>query len=229
LESTLITEGPNGYAPLAEASDPQSPNVQLALGRFLRAMHHAGAVHHDLHPKNVLYCPRDNSCCLLDVDKIQLRTKVTTAARLENLALLCAWFSLTDAFYEGYADGAIEEAEAVARRAAVIRRQYIAKWSRHCLQHEHEVTRQRVGGLTWYIRQAHRNATLESLLQDPEQTPPRIGEFVVQRLRFWSAKRAYRGLYHQELAGRPAPRPTAVADKHILGVVVRSYLITRGS
>ena len=108
-----------------------------------------------------------------------------------------------------------------------MRRARVARFSRICLSHSHEVIRKRIGGLTWHIRRAYLDERLERVLQTPDSPMDDLSGFVVTRLAFRSGKEAYRKAYGIELTGEPAPRPVAAADKRVLGFVVRGYLVAK--
>ena len=105
----------------------------------------------------------------------------------------------------------------------------MARWSRICLRHSHEVVKKRIGGLLWHIRHEYLNESLERILKDPDRQMDNHNPngLVVCRLAFRSGKQAYRKAYGSELMGESAPRPVAAADKRVLGFVVRGYFVTK--
>ena len=227
LESVLITEGLPGYVPLLVCPECQTPQLQSALGGFLRQMHDAGIVYLDISPKNVLHSASDNRFCLIDVDKAQLHDALDERRRIEHIAVFHSRFPLTAAFYDGYGGEIARHASGIDQQASAIRRAYVAGVSRRCLKHRHEVTTKRIGGLKWHVRTKYFDEKLERVLQQPDSGTGNANGFVLNRLAFHSGKEAYRRSYGKELSGEPAPRPVAAADKRILGFVVRGYLVTK--
>jgi len=227
LESVLITEGLPGYVPLQTSPESQTPAVQSALGRFMRQMHEAGVVYLDITPRNIMHSASEKNFCLLDLDKAEFHDTLDEPQRIEHIAALRSRFPLTAAFYDGYGNDMARHAVEIDRRAAAIRRAYLAGLSRRCLKHRHEVTTKRIGGLKWHIRLADLDDKLERVLQQVEAGAGDANGFVVNRFAFHSGKEAYRRAYGKELSGEPTPRPVAAADKRILGVVVRGYFVTK--
>lgn len=227
LESVLITEGLPGYAQLLMCPEPKTPEFQSALGRFLRQMHDAGIVYLDISAKNVLYSTTDNKFCLIDIDKAELHDSLDERQRIEHITIFRSRFALTTAFYDGYGNQAARHAADIDRQAAAMEQARVARLSRVCLKHRHEVTTKRIGLLKWHVRINDFDEKLERVLQQPDSGAGSANGFVVNRLDFHSGKEAYRRAYGQELAGQPGPRPVAAADKRILGVVVRGYFVTK--
>jgi tRNA A-37 threonylcarbamoyl transferase component Bud32 len=226
LQSTLITEGMESYEALSAVRDPASADLQFALGRFLRRIHDAGVLYLDISAKNVLYSPVDHAFCLLDVDKVAMASRQDAPQRVDNLIFFCSYFPLTGKFFEGYGDDLVG-ADQIRQRAEALRRARLAKWAGRCLKHKHEVITKRLGGLKWHIRLAHLDARLENVLQDPARHLGNASGFVVQKLRFRSAREAYRQAYHRELLGDAAtPQPVAAAERRILGIVWHGWLVT---
>jgi tRNA A-37 threonylcarbamoyl transferase component Bud32 len=227
LESVLITEGLMGYVSLLTIRDATNPEFQSALGQFLRHMHDAGVLYLDISAKNVLYSATEHKFCLIDIDKVQLCATIDEQQRLAHLATFRSRFALAPAFYDGYGSGFSRHAAEIDERAAAMRRARVARFSRICLRHTHEVARKRIGGLQWHIRRVYLDERLEKILQDPDRQMDNPNGLVVNRLAYRSGKKAYRKAYGSELMGESAPRPVAAADKRLLGVVVCGYFVTK--
>ncbi|MGA2604790.1 MAG: lipopolysaccharide kinase InaA family protein [Verrucomicrobiia bacterium] len=227
LESVLITEGLPGYAPLLTLPESMATEVQRALGRFLRQMHDAGIVYLDISPKNVLYSASEIKFCLIDIDKAQFHDALNEQQRIHHITVFHSRFPLTAAFYDGYGNDVARHAADIDSQAAAIERARVARLSRICLKHRHEVTTRRIGGSKWHIRLADLDENLERVLREPDNEAGSASGFVVTRLAYRSGKEAYRRAYGKELSGEPAPRPVAAADKRVLGVVVRGYFVTK--
>lgn len=229
LESVLITEGLPGYVSLLAFPKSNTPAFQSALGQFVRQMHDAGVVYLDISPKNVLYSASDNKFCLIDIDKAELHDTLDERQRIDHITVFHSRFPLTAAFYDGYGNDVARHAAVITKHAAAIERARVARVSRICLTHRHEVTTRRIGGLTWHIRIADLDENLERVLREPDTAPATPNGFIVTRLAYGSGKQAYREAYGKELSGEPGPRPVAAADKRILGVVVRGYFVAKPS
>ena len=227
LESVLITEGLVGYVSLLTIRDATNPVFQSALGQFLRRMHDAGILYLDISAKNALYSAVEHKFCLIDIDKVQLCPMIDEQQRIAHLVTFRSRFALAPAFYDGYGSGFSRYAAGIDERAAAVRQACVARWSRICLRHSHEVVKKRIGGLQWHIRRAYLDERLESVLRDPNGHTDDPNGLVVNRLAFRSGKQAYRKAYGSELMGESAPRPVAAADKRLLGVVVRGYFVTK--
>ncbi|HUJ72214.1 MAG TPA: lipopolysaccharide kinase InaA family protein [Verrucomicrobiae bacterium] len=227
LESVLITEGLAGYASLLTMSDAVNPEFQSALGRFLRSMHDAGILYLDISAKNVLYSATEHKFCLIDIDKVRLCPTIDESQRLGHLATFRSRFALTPAFYDGYGSEFSSQAAEIDQRAAAIRQARVARFSRVCLRHTHEVTKKRIGGLQWHIRRAYLDERLERILRDPDRHADNSEGLVVNRFAYRSGTKAYRQAYGLELTGKSTPRPVAAANKRVLGFVVRGYFVTK--
>lgn len=229
LESALITEGLPGYVPLLSVPDAHTPEFQSALGRFLRHMHDAGILYLDISPKNVLYSAVEHKFCLIDIDKVQLCPTINEQQRIAHLATFHSRVALAPAFYDGYGSGFSRHASEIDRRAAEMRLARMARLSRVCLKHRHEITTKRIGGLKWHIRSAYLDEALERVLKDPSHHTNGHHGLVVERLAFRSGKNAYRKAYGIELLDESAPRPVAAADKRVLGFPVRGYFVAKSA
>jgi hypothetical protein len=190
-------------------------------------MHDAGILYLDISAKNVLYSAAEHEFCLIDIDKVQLCPTIDEQQRVTHLVTFRSRFTLSAAFYDGYGGGFSRHAAEIDQRAAAMRRTRVARFSRICLRHSHEVAKKRVGGLNWHIRRAYLNENLEKVLRDPEGHADNAGDFIINRFSYRSGKEAYRKAYAIELAGESAPRPVAAADKRVLGFVVRGYFVAK--
>lgn len=229
LESVLITEGLPGYVSLLAFPGSRTPAFQSSLGGFLRQMHDAGVVYLDISPKNVLYSLSDNRFCLIDIDKAELHDTLDERQRIDHITVFHSRFPLTSAFYEGYGNDVVRHTAEIDQRAAAIERARVARVSRICLSHRHEVTTKRIGGLKWHIRTTEHDENLERILREPDSGTATTNGLVVTRLAFRSGKEVYRRAYGKELSGEAGPRPVAAADKRVLGVVVRGYFVGKTS
>ena len=190
LESVLVTEAPTGYQPLTTVAQPTTPDLQIALGRFLRQMHDVGVVYLDLAPQNVLCAPSENAFCLLDLDKVSIRRTQPGRARIENLVLLgCRW-PLTPELYEGYGSEYLRYADEIAARAQAERDSVFRRLSGRWHKHTHDLVNLRVGELDWRVRRAFDTGPLAEVFADPERFPGSTGgRFIVQRFDFAGARR----------------------------------------
>jgi tRNA A-37 threonylcarbamoyl transferase component Bud32 len=222
LQTTLITEGLAGFASLDTLPDTSANAIQRALGKLVRQMHEAGVLDLDICARNLLYSATTDACCLLDVDKLLFRKQLNQDQHLTNLACLHSYVPLTDAFYHGYSIEPAALASRVTQRARLILHRRRHHWARRCLDHKHEVTIKQLGGLKWYVRQNYLDESLERLLREPDQPG-------VIQLPFHSGKAAYREAFLAELNGAATSRPVAAADKHVLGLLVRGYLVMRSN
>jgi len=205
LESVLITEGLVGYVSLLTIRDATNSEFQSALGRFLRRMHDAGILYLDISAKNMLYSATEHKFCLIDIDKVQLCPTIDEQQRIAHLVTFRSRFALAPAFYDGYGSGFSRYAAGIDERAAAVRQARVARWSRICLRHSHEVVKKRIGGLLWHIRHEYLNESLERILKDPDRQMDNHNPngLVVCRLAFRSGKQAYRKAYGSELMVNP--------------------------
>ena len=70
--------------------------LAVALGKFLARIHHAGLLHPDLHPGNILVRPLENQFefCLIDLHDAKLGGSLSPSASMRNLIIFNRWFSL---------------------------------------------------------------------------------------------------------------------------------------
>jgi tRNA A-37 threonylcarbamoyl transferase component Bud32 len=74
--------------------------LAVAMGRLLATMHDAGAVHHDLHPANILLRLIEDDeplLCLVDLLDVRIGRPLDATARRDNLVILNRWFALRSA------------------------------------------------------------------------------------------------------------------------------------
>ena len=226
LGSTLITEGLPGYVMLKGAKDLSSPELQFALGRFLRHVHDAGVLHLDMTPKNILHSAAGQTFCFIDVDKVVCRNTLKRAERLDNLISLAARMPLTAAFYEGYGREFAFDAEQIAHRAQARWQVLMTQISRRWRKHTHEIARQQAGGLQWYVRTALVDERVHRVMEDPETFCVNSPEgLTMRRFGLAAARRAYREAYRLELLGQTNSRPVAVGEKRVCGLCLRSYFV----
>ena len=226
LGSTLITEGLPGYVVLRSLGTLSSPELQFALGRFLRRVHDAGVLHLDITPKNILYSAAGHEFCLMDVDKVVCRNKLSREERTDNLVSLAARVPLTARFYEGYGSDVAFDAEEIAQLAQARWHIWMTQISRRWRKHTHEIDRQQVGELHWYVRTALADEHLRRLMENPEAFCVNgIEGLTVRRFGLGAARRAYQEAYRQELLGQTRFRPVAVGEKRVWGVCLRSYFV----
>jgi hypothetical protein len=72
-------------------------SLAVLLGQFVARMHHAGIVHHDLHPGNLLFRLDPDGTpqvFLIDLHAIQLRSTLNWPCSRDNLVLFNRWFIL---------------------------------------------------------------------------------------------------------------------------------------
>ncbi|MDW8308003.1 MAG: lipopolysaccharide kinase InaA family protein [Verrucomicrobiales bacterium] len=236
-ESVLITEGFDGV-PLDEA---ERPDLQAVL-RFVEQMHARGVLQRDLHPGNVLVGRQTGELRLVDLHGIELKPAISPEERDANLAFLRIFLP-------------VPVSAEIERRAALLRRAYLAHRSRRCLKHNREFAPMRFGALRWQVRRPWLTPELEEVLGAPDEflsararllkrgrasTVGLADGLVLKRYNLrWNkpenllkdcfrrskARRAFRKAYHLELAGVPTARPIATADVRRCGLLLRSYLV----
>ncbi len=234
-ESILITEGFAGR-PLDEVPDLPA----AAVLDFVARLHERGVLHTDLHSGNILARPAPLEIRLLDLDKTRIKPSLTTAEKEDNLAFLGISFPLP---LTGRA----------ATRREELRRELFHERSRRCLRHNREFAPRRFGDLVWQVRLPLMSPEIERVLIDPDgflrsrakilkaggaSTVGAADGLVLKRFNFRKllnlvkdllrpsrAFRAFRKSYHLELAGVPTARVVAAAERRVLGVLLRSYLL----
>ena len=87
----------------------------------------------------------DNKFCLIDIDKAELHDSLDERQRIDHITVFHSRFPLTPAFYEGYGNDVARHAADIDERAAAMERARVARVSRVCLTHRHEVTTKRIG------------------------------------------------------------------------------------
>lgn len=232
-ESILITEGFDGR-PLDEAPDIPPAAVM----QFVDQLHEFGVLHEDLHPGNILGRAKPLEFRLLDLDKTKLLTQIPAGEREDNLAFLGISLRLP---LSGRA----------AERQVELRRQLLYERSWRCLRHNREFAPRRIGGLRWRVRLPLLTPAVERVMGDPDEfllsrskllkrgQTATIGVadgFVLKRFNFRKLlnlakdifrpsrpRRAFRKSYHLELAGVPTARVVGVAERRVLGLLLRSY------
>jgi tRNA A-37 threonylcarbamoyl transferase component Bud32 len=226
LQSTLITEGLPGYSILKGSANLSSSELQYALGQFLRHVHDAGVIYHDLAPQNVLYSPVSQAFCFLDVDKVACRKRLRRKERRDNIVLLALRMPLADPFYEGYGKDRPQDAERIAERAQTEWQKVMTRMSRRWRKHTHEIAFQRIGEIQWYVRTALADERLHRLMEDPETFCVHgVEGLSMRRFGLAAARRAYQEAYRLELLGQTCSRPVAVGEKRMWGICLRSYFV----
>ncbi len=234
-QSILITEGFDGR-PLGAGAKPDVPAVL----EFVDRLHERGVLQRDLHPGNLLVHEQSGELRLVDLHGIVLKPTLTARERESNLAYLRMFLP-------------IPVPPAVQQLSDQFRRDSFAHRARRCLKYNREFEPRRAGGLRWHVRRPMLSAGAEAILGDPDgflaaraqllksgrsATLGRAHGLVLKRnnLRKWfnllkdlfrpsKARRAYRQSYHLELAGVPTARPIATADRRVLGLLLKSYLL----
>ncbi len=250
-KSTLITEGPSGFAPLHPGSS--SASVQAALGKFIRQLHECSVFHDDLHISNLLYSPVKNEFCLVDLDNIKIFPSLDLEQRLDNLATLNRRFPLEREFFDAYDGDFFRYKNKVARRTQAKMRESAPKKLKYLFQDQPAFAPKKIGNLNWHVRRISWNAPLESILKNPDEFLARRAQllkdgtrstvgcadgFVVKRFNFKKhstvifdlfrssrGRRGFRTARHLELLKIATPRPIAFADNHRFGFVVQSYFV----
>jgi tRNA A-37 threonylcarbamoyl transferase component Bud32 len=234
-ESILITEGFDGlpliYVPGVDPS---------AVQRFVEHMHEQGVLQEDLHPGNLLVDKDTFELRLVDLHGTQVLPQLSAGQRDRNMALLRVFLPIT-------VSPEVERLSAARRRALFHDRS--RRWARH----NRDFVPVHAGGLRWQVRSAFRNAAVDRVMSDPDgflkakaqilkpgrtSTVGKADGLVLKRFNFRKlenivkdlfrpsrARRAFRAAYHLELLGIPTARPIAAADRRILGVLVRNYLL----
>jgi tRNA A-37 threonylcarbamoyl transferase component Bud32 len=249
-ESILITEGFDGVA-LPDCSAAGSDETQAALARLLRQSHDRGVLQRDLQ-RNILVRDRPLQLRRIDVHHAEIKPVVTEQERIDNLALLNVAVPLTDKFFEAYGwNPAL--ARRTRQRSEQIRRHYCALRSRRCFRHTAQFAPRRIGKLTWHVRLPFLSNKLMPILENPDEFLARrarllkpgrsstvgaadgfvlkrhnlrtIGGLLRDLFRRSRARRAFRKAYHLELLGIATPRPVAVAERRVLRVLLRDYLV----
>ncbi|MBI3849505.1 MAG: hypothetical protein HY298_04325 [Verrucomicrobia bacterium] len=252
-QSILVTQGFDGVR-LDKFPHQETDELHTALARLLRTMHDKGVLQRDLH-HNILVkaCPLE--LCRIDVDRSELLPPLTEEQRIENLAYLNIFVLLRPKFFETYgADAGL--ISRIQERSQVIRRGLWMRRSSRCLEDNLRFTAKTIGGLRWWVRLEFFDDKLRALLENPDTAlencaklfksgPNRqstVGSFdglvlkrfnIKNRLNYVKdlfrpsrAFRAYQKAYHLELLGFPTPRPLAAAERRVLRVLTRSYLVS---
>jgi len=234
-ESILITEAFAGR-PLDEAASVDAQAVLTFVGK----LHDCGVLQRDLHPGNILVNTATGELRLVDLHGIEIKATVAAAERAANLAFLGMHLPLP-------------LAREVRQLSARLRLPYLAQRARRCLKHNREFAPQRHGGLRWQVRLPFVNDAVRGILAAPDAflasraeilkpgrsaTVGKADGLVLKRYnlrklvnllkdlcRPSKARRAYQKAYHLELAGVPTARPLATADRRVLGLLLRSYLL----
>jgi tRNA A-37 threonylcarbamoyl transferase component Bud32 len=234
-ESILITEGFDGV-PLEQTTKFDVNSLLAFVDRLLAA----GVLQKDLHPGNILVGADPRDLRLVDVHGTQIKAAITEQDRAANLAFLRIFVELP-------------LPDEIARLSAQMRRDYYAYRSGRCLKHNREFAPKRAGGLRWQVRLPFLSRQVEQILEDPDgfltahaeilkpgrsSTVGRANGLVLKRnnlrkveslfkdlFRPSRARRAFRKSYHLELVGIPTARPVAAADKRVLRILLRSYLL----
>jgi tRNA A-37 threonylcarbamoyl transferase component Bud32 len=249
-ESLLITEAFDGQ-PLLEFPGRGKPEVQEALGRFVRQMHDGGVVQFDLAP-NILVRAQPLEFCRVDVHHAMLKPAIPEPERLDNLALLHVFLPLQAEFFAGYG-GSGDWAGRTWQRSADLRRAFLRRRSRRCLKHNAEFERRRMGPLRWQVRLPWLDPRVEAILREPDRflatrarllkrgrsttvgaadglvlkrhNPRRLDKQLRDLVRPSKARQSFHKAYHLELAGVPTARPIAVATRRPWGWLRGSYLV----
>lgn len=233
-ESILITEGFPGR-PLEEVPGLE-PALVLA---FVDRLHERGVFHADLHSGNLLAHPDTGELRLVDIDKLRFRAG-PPGDRDAMLAFLHISFPLPLT--------PVQRALSARRR-----RELLADRSWRCLRHNREFAPRRAGGLPWHVRATLLTPAAAGVLEAPDRflagaarllkeggsTTVGAGHgLVLKRFNFRKplnllkdlvrpsrALRGFRQAYHLELAGLPTARVIAAAERRVLGLLLRSYLL----
>ena len=234
-ESILVTEGFDGL-PLIHVPGVDPAAVQ----RFVEHMHDQGVLQEDLHPGNLLVDKETFELRLVDLHGTRVLPQLSAGQRDTNMALLRVFLP-------------IAVSPEVERLSAARRRTLFYERSRRWARHNRDFVPVRLGGLKWQVRSGFRSAAVDRVLADPDgflksraqilkpgrtSTVGKADGLVLKRFNFRKlenivkdlfrpsrARRAFRAAYHLELLGIPTARPIAAADRRILGVLVRNYLL----
>lgn len=232
-ESVLITAGFDGV-PLDAAG-----SIDLArVVRFVEQIAAAGAVHHDLHPANLLVQPASGEIRLVDLHGMEIGGS-RAANRDEMLAFLRVFLPLP-------------VSQDIVERSRAVRKRALAHRARRCLKTNRDFARRSFGGLSWHVRLDALSPAVQRALNDPDRflasaRPLKQGRsstvgaadgIVIKRFNFrrWlrpvkdlfratRARAAFRKAYHLELAGLPTARVIAAADERMAGLAVRGYVV----
>lgn len=237
-ESILITEGFPGR-PLDEVPG-LDPALALAL---VERLHEHGVFHADLHAGNVLAHPATGELRLVDIDKLSFRAGPAGGRPADRDAMLAF---LHISFPLPLPPG-------LRALSARCRRDLLADRSWRCLRHNREFAPRRAGGLPWHTRPALLTPAAAQVLDAPDRfldlrarvlkqgqtstvgagdglvlkrfnlrKPFNLLKDLARRSR---ALRGFRQAYHLELAGLPTARVVAAAERRVLGLLLRSYLL----
>jgi hypothetical protein len=236
-ESVLITERFEGL-PANEAN-----GVDLCeLTRFVERMAWAGVVQEDLHPANLLVRSHPFEIRLVDLHGTRLfeTNSGLERAPAEERMLALLRMSLP-----------IEVPAPIELLARTLRKEALQKRARRCLKVNRDFSVHRAGGLTWHVR-TESAARAGRIMADPDRfiegaRPLKLGRsatvaagdgLVLKRYNFkkplnalkdlFRGSRAHRGFvkgHHLELCGIATARLLASADRRVLGLPVRSYLL----
>lgn len=253
LESVLITEGPAGFVGLKEMTALDRPELQHALGRFVRQMHQAAVFHKDLHVDNLLYSPTANALCLVDLDNIVPRSRLSVEERMDNLATLNRRLPLTRVFYERYGEDFARLAEHIARLSEAKYRAAVPRYVELSLRPGQTFVPRRFGALKWQVRLPCLNDQLEGILKDPDAFLSRqarllkpgrsstvgcghglvlkrsnlrkVRNLFIDLFRRSRSRQAFCKARHLELLDIASARPVATADRRRFGLPWRSYFV----
>ncbi len=234
-ESILITEEFEGAVPFDHLHRAHFPRVV----EFVTRIGHAGILHHDLHPSNLLFHEGAVEIRLVDLHGAEIfGNGRATQATESMLAQLCVTLPLP-------------VSDSIREQAKTLRRRLLFARSKRCLKKNRDFDIRRFGSFRWHVRRADLTAGIESKLRQPDTfltlgrvlkagrgaTVGAAGGLVLKRYNFKKplnllkdlfrgspAERNFRKGYHLELCGLPTSRVIAAGNRQVWGVATRSYV-----
>lgn len=237
VESVLITEAFDGV-PIERQHEPFFPLVNTLVQQLARG----GVTHYDLHPANLLLNEARQELRLIDLYGAKIQDRASRDdLRDVMLTQLCVSLPLP-------------VNDDVRRMSRVLRRDKLAERSRRCLKSNRDFAARSFDGLRWQYRRAALAPAVESILRDPDgflararvlkagrsATVGAADGLVLKRHNFRKllnpikdlfrgsrGRRDFHKAYHLELCELPTAQVLATADRRILGLPVRSYVLMR--
>jgi tRNA A-37 threonylcarbamoyl transferase component Bud32 len=252
-ESILITEGFDGPT-LVETPVQQTPEMQIALGKFLRMNHDRGVLQRDLQ-RNILVNTRTLEMRRVDVHHAEIKAEVSERERRANIGLLNATIPLQDIFFSTYGWSA-RDAKEIRELSDNIRRARIYERTDRCFKRNSDFSFHRANGINWHVRTDAMSEVLRNVMDDPEtwlrtraklfkgfersstvgaadgvvvkrQNVRSLWVVVKELLRPSRGLRAFRKAHHLDALDIASPRPIAAAEKRRFRILSTSYLVTQ--
>ena len=235
VESVLITEAFDG-GPVERRHEKFFPNLIT----LVDVLAQAGVAHDDFHPANLLLQETTGEIRLIDLYGARLAT-TESSDQIRDTLLAQLGISLP-----------LPVGAEAARRAHDLRKEKLAARARRCLKSNRDFTHRKFGKFNWQFRRAALTPEVEAVLRDPDAFLARakmlkngrsstVGAaqgLVLKRHNFKKplnllkdlvrgsrGRRDYLKGYHLELCGLPTARVLATADRRVLGIPARSFVL----